>query len=476
MFITRWALSLLFTIFSLNSAFAETFRWVSENKNGGTQYLVGYAEEGLFRADLYESFPGELQTRIWQKTFSNENEWLQFLDVYSQSKNFIRQELESLDVPTRPLTETLSEKIWQATESWNEAWEDRYADWINNDVTPSFFVDNNLRTDCADVAYSLRWIFARMHHLPAANRLAGSGVLFTNESMRQSWINLPTAPRWQDDQRFLAALDYLLENTYTHTLRDDSYPVAVDRNFKAGGIHLEIYRYTGHTFFLHRVDLTGESADPIRTMYSTVPREVRPMMEDTYWIFEQPQRGQGGLLRMRWPKISLADGRWSLAAPADMPNYSEEQYSGSFMGRHSTFSDAVLAKLNVPRDPYYQLISQVRDLKHRILQRIFIVLDGFTVCSTEVCDPGTSNWEAWSTPARDQKIYDKIRYIEDLIKQHPRDRRFKNYWRIEQENSLYWINDIQVTLKAIVNVFKNKRYSSDPRDDIPKRWGGLGAS
>jgi hypothetical protein len=96
-------------------------------------------------------------------------------------------------------------------------------------VCEEFFYKNKVATDCADVAIAARWIFARIHKMPAAQTLAEPNVLFSNESFRNAWSDLPTHEDWTQDQLFRVALDYVLDNTYTHTLWKDSCSIHISQ-------------------------------------------------------------------------------------------------------------------------------------------------------------------------------------------------------------------------------------------------------
>ena len=126
--------------------------------------------------------------------------------------------------------------IWPVTQRWSPQWEEVYSKWVEESLTPDFFVKAGFATACSDVEYALRWIFARNNGLPAANRLM-TGEWFTSRSLRDAWRRLPTAPEWYKDRRFMAALTYLTHHTFTHTLWNDSYPIALEkRRFSSGSI------------------------------------------------------------------------------------------------------------------------------------------------------------------------------------------------------------------------------------------------
>ncbi|RYZ82103.1 MAG: hypothetical protein EOP06_22245, partial [Proteobacteria bacterium] len=192
-------------------------------QNGPSQsvQLLKYFESGLWQVREIE-----VQEDGWQDTLSRQSFATEELAEGALLTLRMKYSAASI-LKSRPEKKAGSLKggtIWKATQRWSWDWEKKYADWISTDITPDFFQKHNIATDCADVAYATRWIFARMNGLPAANRISGSGGLLTNESLRKQWTSLPTAKEWHQDRRFLTALNYLLNEGYTHSLVRDSYP------------------------------------------------------------------------------------------------------------------------------------------------------------------------------------------------------------------------------------------------------------
>lgn len=375
-----------------------------------------------------------------------------------------RQNTEALASVVRPRGVD-GEHLWDVTESWSWAWEERMAEWVRQEVDAQFFVRHNISTDCADVAYALRWIFARMHGLPMRSRLA-AGVWLTDATVREKWLTLPHGPTWDQDPRFLAALDYLLNLTYTHTLNADAYPVAIRPGVVLeGGFHLSLFGPSGHTRPITHVAREGESGYPLMILQSTVPRAVRALASDGYWITETPQRGHGGLLRFRWPRAS-GDG---LIAATDMPNYSDEQYTSEFRAEASTFYLAVLRRLQ-PGFSLDTLVSQLFESTASALRgRQEIVRDGFAACAQGTCKEGSDGWENWSTPSRDGRIGEQLAELQRLGWQLPDDVRARLDERMH--TPLLTEDGRTYTLEQIRWAWDNKMFSSDPADTPAVRWG-----
>jgi hypothetical protein len=158
-----------------------------------------------------------------------------------------------------------NDSLWPVTNQWSWDWEVKFAQWVQTELDRTWWTRHRLATDCADVAYSARWIFARNNGLPMANRL-GNGQWFTNRSVKPEWKRLPSAAEWHKDKRFLAALNYFLDFVFTHSLWQDSYPVAINAAaIIPGAHHLSLTDTSGHTQFIHKVGLQPDEI-PILTL------------------------------------------------------------------------------------------------------------------------------------------------------------------------------------------------------------------
>ncbi|MGZ5279145.1 MAG: hypothetical protein ACXWC9_04340, partial [Pseudobdellovibrionaceae bacterium] len=219
------------------------------------------------------------------------------------------------DKPLWPLKKT----HWEASD------EVQYGKWLQKHASKTFLKGSGILADCADYALVLRWIFAYEHGLPAAQTLAGSGKLFGSWQSTTAWDALPTGPNWRQDERFKKALRYLFDSTYTHSLKQDLYPVAINRQFvNAGAIYLTLATVSGHTRTIVALgsDARCKTKPCILVWWGNEPSSETGFISDCdpYFVSET----QGGFVRFRWPE--LVNGKWSLRAKDLMPGYSQEQY------------------------------------------------------------------------------------------------------------------------------------------------------
>lgn len=410
---------------------SEEGRWIAE--------ILGVSSDGwpeiISRKSFANREQANFQAQQWQKNSSLETQ---------SSLNFSAQVTKG--------------RLWTTTQTWSEEWEQKYAQWIEKEVDAEFFVRYKLATDCADVAYSLRWIFARIHGLPAAATLGGSNILLTNETLRSQWASLPTSQNWYEDKRFLAALNYLLELTYTHTLWGDSFPVALTKEaLLSGSYHLSLREESGHTQLIHWMD--ASSGVPFLALNSTIPRKVRSLM-DSMLSATAAKDKKSAILRFRWAVKNSSS--LSLKKATEMPGYSLEQFSFNPPGDYTI---ALFEKLGYTggkegiRDYLY------KDILAQFKARVEVVKGAIASCKDGACRPGTPAWEEWSTPSRDSRINGKISSLRSLG---------PDLANPALSEVIVSFEGVSWDLRSLIYNWTAGEFSSDPQDSEDIRWGAGG--
>lgn len=442
----------------------EIVRWRMTPTN--IEYRVLHKEGAVTMVELFVKRPGHLQDVKESLTFKSSSEARRVFDR-------LTKDFDTGTPPGNPQQKSdPGAAVWIAENAWSEAWEDTYREWIKANATSDFLFDHGVATDCADVAYAYRMIFARIFSLPVALKLAGSTDFFTNESESEMWSNLPTDPDWDKDRRFRRALNYLLRNTYTHTLMREFYPVAVNTKYlNSGAVFLDLYDVeSGHTQLV-RTLITDDpnSPNPLRMLASTVPREVRKLFEYGFHGYEDfPLAGERGFFRFRWAVRSQSG--YSVTAPEQMPGYSLEQFSDL---EGDSLLTAILHRLLPGWSPdlIRAMRAAVAELSEKLLARVQIVQDGFAFCQTQDCAPGTPAWEIHSTPSRDRALTGIANQINDIYSAEGCEDECWNEFR------LHFYDPITETDHGLINLydaywaFRDETVSSDPRDPIHRRWG-----
>lgn len=464
---------ILLCLIGFSSAFAQESEWSWKLKGGVERTILLAPESDHWEVAVIETAPGKMQDKISSKIFARESDAREYA-VSLKASNDARPKLrafESAQESPGLVTEVVGESLWPVTQAWNAEWEREYSRWIEESVNKDFFVQTAIATDCADAAISLRWIFSREHGLPAANQLAVSRQVFSNQSIKRSWMRLPTNPDWRRDQRFRSALDYLLNHAYTHTLLRDTYPVQMSRaGVVAGTIILSIYEESGHTRIVRYVQDEDPAKLPMMIFNSTGGRIVRELYEEAYWSdYEQPARDNGGFRRMRW---AVEEDRQVVIKPArEMQFYSMEQYEPEFTEGHSGFSDAVLKHIFPNLDLEARIQNGIDTIKGKIQERMRIVEQGYEACRSGACTPGSELYELWSTPSRDHQL---AKFFEELSR-FAQYYDFGSHWEVAIRNDLVTIQGKQYSIGAVGSAMTVGTYSSEPSVDIEKRWGLTGA-
>jgi len=352
--------------------------------------------------------------------------------------------------------------LWVVQNQWNLEWEQRYAQWVTSEVDNGFFLEHGIATDCADVVYAVRWIFARQFGLPVKATIDGD-VAFTQNSKKAEWASLPTAEHWAEDQRFRAALEYLMKMTYTRTLPDDTVPVAINEaNLKPGIIYLTLSSVSGHAQLLSRVD--PKETPFLRFVSSTVPREVRELDGHGFWVSRQPTSDEG-FRRFVWPHLTKK---------SEMPGYSTEQYKLSFLRKYLSFSQAVFDRLGVKFDLVRRFSEGTLSMEQLLTERSSIVVQAQQVCGREgACPPGSRDEDSYSTHSRDRRMRELLQHI-DLIASECQFRGLDQCDKDRQRRIEVWTmnnGEQDMSVGVVTSVLRAGLIDSEATSSISARWG-----
>lgn len=225
-------------------------------------------------------------------------------------------------------------QIWKVGDRrWTVEDEVQYGKWVEENITEDFFIRYKIPIDCADVPYAVRWIYARIAHLPAAASTK-EGNLIGHWST--DWGKFPTHPEWHKDLRFRKALLHILTETTTRTLPLDTYPIRIDPDSVTPGTVFFVTE--SHSGIIGHVILDGSSVHPLQTWEATSPVKVQKMSERDFLTPRPESTIYSGLVKFRWPVFE--NGKWKYLPAGEHPFYSLEQYSGSFSEGYSDFVEA----------------------------------------------------------------------------------------------------------------------------------------
>ena len=353
-------------------------------------------------------------------------------------------------------------QIWKVEDRrWTVEEEVQYGKWVEENITEDFFIRYKIPIDCADVPYAVRWIYARIAHLPAAASTK-DGKLIGHWSTE--WGKLPTHSEWYKDARFRKALFHMLTETTTRTLPLDTYPIRIDPDSVIPGTAFFITE--SHSGVISRVILDGSSVHPLQTWEATSPVKLQKMSERDFLTTRPESTIHSGLVKFRWPIFEK--GRWKYLPVREHPFYSLEQYSGSFSEGYSDFVEAVAKRIDPIDYASWDKMEKVLDYTaHYVRERVPIVLEGYQRCKKGKCPEGSELWGIHSTPNRDGKIILLMDHLHHLIESNDLD---KDTIKEMMEGISIRIQKGQSV--TFYHLYQNYLWlSPQPEDSIEARWG-----
>jgi hypothetical protein len=367
--------------------------------------------------------------------------------------------------PTFSFADSVTEsphQVWKTSgRSWTVEREEQFARWVEGNITENFFIHHKIPVDCADVPYAIRWIYARIAHLPAAATTRDHKLI---GHWSTTWRHLPTHPEWFKDRRFRAALLHMLSETTTRTLPSDTYPIRIGPDSVLPGTVFFITE--SHAGVIGRVSLDGSQAHPLQTWESTVPAKIQKLSEKNFLSPRPESTIYSGLVKFRWP--ILRDRRWQYLPVQEHPFYSLEQYASSFYEGYGNYVEAVANRIDpANHDPWERAMKVIETITRFLQTRVPIVLEGYRRCHKGGCPEGSPLWEIYSTPGRDGFIILLMDHLANLIA--------SNHLDEEALRAIMLNIEFQISRARSVtfyDLFQNYLWlSSQPGDSIEARWG-----
>lgn len=397
-------------------------------------------------------------------------------------------------------------EVWTAVNEWNDQWEKGYAEWVAKNWTADFFARQTLpngqanpyygiRADCADTVYSMRLIYSYENKLPFAfqDPTTRKRSLITNKMQR--W------DKYSDELRRLKSyLVYVFDVVSTHSLPNDTYPVAVSRDTIHSGGLIRTTTVNHHSWTIKEIQAIGV---PHLIFNSTVGRQSgfglqeRVSWPNPAWVFEGNFTPESEAGFRYWRPIEFIN------LPAwQVPGYSEEQFAIPL----DVWQKTVQKKLALREETEDQMMRRLsQTVCEATKNRITSVNDGvnFLRGMAEGACMDFSNYDTYSTPNRDHRLFDDIAALR---------RAYKDILKSGHENAL--TDDMKIQLNKVfpfiqlsakeetdrmqasqldgsswcpieyapgkrIDLAEVKRrifagrFSNNPMDDVEYRWGSL---
>jgi hypothetical protein len=353
-------------------------------------------------------------------------------------------------------------QVWKVGDRrWTVEDEVRYGKWVEENISEDFFIRYKIPIDCADVPYAVRWIYARVAHLPAAATTKDDKLI---GHWSTEWGKLPTHPEWHKDQRFRKALLHMLSETTTRTLPLDTYPIRIDVGSVTPGTSFFITE--SHSGVIGHVILDGSTIHPLQTWEATSPVKLQKLSGRDFLTPRPESTIYSGLVKFRWPVFE--NGRWKYLSVRDHPFYSLEQYSPSFSEGYTDFVEAVAKRIDPTDYPSWDKMEKVLDYTvHYVRERVPIVLEGYERCRKGKCTEGSDLWEIHSTPNRDGRIILLMDHLHHLIESNG----------LDQDAVKEMMEGVSIPIQkgqfvTFHHLYQNYLWlSPHPEDSIEARWG-----
>jgi hypothetical protein len=354
-----------------------------------------------------------------------------------------------------------TDQIWEVGDRrWTIEEERLFEKWVEETITEDFFIRYQIPTDCADAVYAIRWIYARITHLPAA-ATTREGKWIGHWST--DWKHLPAHPEWHLDERFRAALRYLLPMTWTGTLPFDTYPVRISSDSITPGTLFLLTE--SHTGMIGHIFRDGSHAHPLQTWESGLPVKVRKLSLGYFFSGKPESSARSGLVKFRWPVSE--NGEWKYLSIQDHPFYSEEQYTSDFCKDSADFVEAVARRIDPTNYPPTEKMLKIMGTTAPLLrERVPIVLAGYKQCKNGGCPDGSDGWEIHTTSGRDGMIMSLMDHLSQIIESNHLDRGMAK--RLMESISIDISENRSITL---YHVYQNYFWlSPHPGHSIEARW------
>jgi len=353
-------------------------------------------------------------------------------------------------------------QVWTVGDRrWSVQEEIRFAKWVEENITEDFFIRHRIPVDCADVPYAIRWIYARIFHLPSA---ATTKDLKMIGHWTTQWGRLPTHSEWHQDRRFRKALLHMLTETTTRTLPLDTYPIRIVPDAVIPGTPFFVTE--SHSGVVGSVVLDGSHVHPLQTWEATVPAKVQKLNQRNFFTPRPESTIYSGLVKFRWPV--LQNGQWGYLPVEEYPFYSEEQYSSTFYEGYTDYVEAVAKRIDpTDYDPYEKVDKIIGTMTRYLQERVSIVSEGFTQCRHDRCPEGSPLWEIHSTPGRDGMITLWMDHLHQIIESNHLDQMVMQEkmeaipFNITADHTISFYHLYQTYLW----------FSHHPEDSIEARWG-----
>ncbi len=403
---------ILILIFSISTSVWARVKNVEPNLSYQIISTVTDSGRTLFKVIEIDSNLLDDQSRISQRVIfeklGDAGDGKKILDE-ATSKKTVHGQVKNLSLHRQSLgdlSKSGNSGLWTPVkDSWTIADERDYSQWFSQNASVDFNRGTSLIADCADVGLLFRWAYAHDKKLPVANTLSATGKLFGHFSSSAAWDHLPTDPDWRKDERFKAAMRYLFDNTFTHTITEDMYPTEINPTYVyPGSIYMTTSGNSGHAQTIFNIN---RNTVGIESLFGDMPASERIKRSWLQWAKDSSMSGTAklnqGFRLWRWPYLDKK--KWKLKPEAQMPGYSLEQFEKweEFEDRF-TYEDWVLSQLGLLDFDEARLQRLLDGMTDVLGWRVLLTAIGDAICGIQPCGANSIEADGWSTHSRDARL------------------------------------------------------------------------
>lgn len=301
--------------------------------------------------------------------------------------------------------------VWETRNRWSLEYEARFGQFIRDIDLEIFRRPGSpwagIPTDCADLAYTLRIIFAAQEGLPV--RFQGGKGPLSNEINDFDSISDPV----KRVRKFIAHVNYY---TSTFSLTNDTYPIAINRQslhpgtlflHPMGSQQVPLTYRPGHAYYIQDVAENGI----IRYLSSTVPAKVRGLDVRNGILFA-PMEQTGGYRAWIWPDSNQRP--FLSGEQFEMGGWRPKSYRDYNLW--GAWQEAIIARISSrPATAQEQFNAQYENILGLVKNRVLAVNEGWKVYLQKY-SPGqcmsAKDYDSYSTPTRDQKLQSELQDFE----------------------------------------------------------------
>ena len=338
--------------------------------------------------------------------------------------------------------------VWKNKNEWNFTFQKKYEKSIKK-IKKNILIDKSskyygLNSDCADLAYLIRAIFAKENNLPFK--------IFNNNKVKLSNLTKKFDHIKNKNERFKAFMKRIFHIKGTKSLKeDDTYALDILKIRPGDIYHYEIIKNNNkirHSMIIRDIHKNGK----ISFLYSTqaiaknnqlffkneIKKAKNIIIKNHQTVYYLPNELSGGFRRFKI-KGSEKD--------------SNEQISIAKKG--IKFFQKYLHK-SLGKTENNDFKENPKNICNDMKERLKIVNEARNYIDIKKECLNYAEYDAYSTPVRDQELQMKIT---NLTKNIPND-----FCKLKIDNT-------EVSLKKIIDNFKKNKISSDPYQPIKSRWG-----